>query len=151
VHSDSSKKRKMTRSDKSFQVTDKTIEGGPSQPPDREISHVEEPTPMEISSSKERSLKGKKLIFSPPVVAETIKPRRPFTRSTAKQHVPMEDGATEASTQQKDKAQPSKHPIEIIDINTPPHESNPTFKRLRRQLKDARTENDKLKKENLEA
>jgi hypothetical protein len=62
----------------------------------------------------------------------------------------MEDDAAEASTQQKDKAQPSKHPIEIIDINTPPHESNPTFKRLRRQLKEARTENDKLKKKDLE-
>jgi hypothetical protein len=33
VHSYSSKKRKMTGSDKSFQVTDKTVEGGPSQPP----------------------------------------------------------------------------------------------------------------------
>jgi hypothetical protein len=35
VHSDSSKKRKMTRSDKSFQIIDKTFEGGPSQPDDR--------------------------------------------------------------------------------------------------------------------
>jgi hypothetical protein len=65
VHSDSSKKRKMTRSDKYFQVTDKTVEGGPSQPPNREISPMEELTPMEISSGKEKSLKGKKLIFSP--------------------------------------------------------------------------------------
>jgi hypothetical protein len=62
----------------------------------------------------------------------------------------MEDDAAEASAQQKDKAQPSKQPIEIIDINTPPHESNPTFKRLRRQLKEARTANDKLKKKDLE-
>ena len=63
----------------------------------------------------------------------------------------MEEGIIEASAQQKDKSQPSKQPIEIIDIITPPHESNPTFKRLERQLKDARAENYKLKKENLEA
>jgi hypothetical protein len=31
------------------------------------------------------------------------------------------------------------------------HESNPTFKRLRRQLKDAKTEIDKLKKEDLDS
>jgi hypothetical protein len=41
--------------------------------------------------------------------------------------------------------------MEVIDINTSPHESNPTFKRLRRQLKDAKTEIDKLKKEDLES
>jgi hypothetical protein len=85
---------------------------------------------MEISSSKAWILKGKKLIFSPPVDAETIKFRRPFTGSTTKQHAPMEDSAVEASSNQKDKDQPSKKPLEIIDINTPPHESNPTFKRL---------------------
>jgi hypothetical protein len=62
-----------------------------------------EPIPMEISPNKVRSLKGKKLIFSPLVAAETVKPRRPFTRSTTKQHVHEEEGTTEASTQQKDK------------------------------------------------
>jgi hypothetical protein len=41
--------------------------------------------------------------------------------------------------------------MEGIDINTPPHESNPTFKRLMRQLKDAKTKIDKLKKEDLES
>ena len=41
VHSDSRKKRKMTKGDKSIHITDKTIEGGPSQIPNREISLVE--------------------------------------------------------------------------------------------------------------
>jgi hypothetical protein len=41
--------------------------------------------------------------------------------------------------------------MEVIDINTPPHESNPTFKRLRRQIKDANIEIDKFKKEYLES
>jgi len=150
VHSESSKKRKMTRRDKSFQSTDKIVEC-PSQPLDREVSPVAEPTPMETSSSKVRSLKGKKLVFSPPVVVEAIKPRRPFTRSATKQLIPMEEDTSKASAQQKDKTQPSKQPIEIIEINSPSHESNPTFKRPRRQLKDRRAENEKLKEENLEA
>jgi hypothetical protein len=92
---------------------------------------------MEISSSKARKLKGKKLVFSPPVVAETVKSRRPFTRSVAKQHAPIKDGTTETSTQKNDKFYFSKQPMEVIDISTP-HESNRTFKRLRRQLKDAK-------------
>jgi hypothetical protein len=58
VHLDSSKKRKMTRGDKSIQIIDKTVDGGPTQPLYREISHVSEPIPMEISSIKVRSLKG---------------------------------------------------------------------------------------------
>jgi hypothetical protein len=41
------------------------------------------------------------------------------------------------------------NPIEVVDITTPQHESNPTFKRLKRQLKEARVEADKLKKEDL--
>jgi hypothetical protein len=41
--------------------------------------------------------------------------------------------------------------MEVIDINTPLHEGNPTFKRLRRQLKDAKYEIDKLKKEQLDS
>jgi hypothetical protein len=89
--------------------------------------------PMDIPSSKERSLKGEKLVFSLLVFVETIKSIRPFTRSTTKQHVPMEDDASKSSSEKKDKSHPSNHPIEIIDINTPPREINPTFKRLRRQ------------------
>jgi hypothetical protein len=81
MHSYSRKNMKMTRSDKSFQVTDKTTEVGPSQPLDREISLVAKPTPMEISSIKASILKGKKIIFSLPFVVETVKPRRAFTRS----------------------------------------------------------------------
>jgi hypothetical protein len=63
----------------------------------------------------------------------------------------MQDGAVKASAHQKDGARISRKPIYIIDINTPSHEGNHTFKILRRQLKDGRTKNDKLKKENLEA
>jgi hypothetical protein len=97
-----------------------------------------EPTPMEISSSKSSNLKGKTIVFFASVAVETIKFRRPFTRSITKQHVPMKDGAEKTSAQQKDKAQLSNHLIKIIDINTPPHESNPTFKRPRWQIKDAK-------------
>jgi hypothetical protein len=41
--------------------------------------------------------------------------------------------------------------MEIIEIKSPSKESNPTFKRLGKQLKEARDENEKLKKENLQA
>jgi hypothetical protein len=108
VHSESSKKRKMAKKDKSSQSTDKISEG-PSQPLDEETSHVAEPSPMETSSSKARSLKGKKLVFSPPVVAEVVKPRRPFTRSTTKQHVSVEEGASRAPSQQTVKTKPLKN------------------------------------------
>jgi hypothetical protein len=80
----------------------------------REVSPVEKPTLIEIPSSKARKLKGKKLVFSPPVAVETVKSRRPFTRSTAKQHVPMEDDTAEASAQQKDKVQFSKKPWRLL-------------------------------------
>jgi hypothetical protein len=45
-----------------------------------------------------------------------------------------------ASDQKKDKGkgESTENPVEIININTPP--DNPTFKRLIRQLKDARKE-----------
>jgi hypothetical protein len=49
VHSESSKKKTMTRRDKSIHFTDKTVEGGPSQLPAREVSLVEKPIAMEIS------------------------------------------------------------------------------------------------------
>jgi hypothetical protein len=80
-----------------------------------------------------------------------VNPRIPFTRLATKNHISMEEGISKASSQQKDKTQPSKKPIEIIEINSPSHESNPTFKRLGRQLKDTTDENEKLKEENLEA
>jgi hypothetical protein len=150
VHSESSKKRKMTKRDKSIQSTDKIVEG-PSQPPDEDTSPVAEPAPMGTSSSKARSLKGKKLVFSSPVVVEVVKPRRPFTRSTTKKHVSVEEGTSRASTQPTDKTKPLKKKIEIIEIKSPSDERDPTFKRLRKQLKEARDENEQLKKENLHA
>jgi hypothetical protein len=141
VHSESSKKRKMAKKDNSSQSTDKVSEG-PSQPSDEETSHVVEPSPMETSSSKARSLKGKKLVFSPPVAAKVLKPRRSFTRSRTKQHVSMEEGSSRAPTQQTVKTQPLKQPIEIIEIKSPSNERDPTFKMLRKQLKDVRAENE---------
>ena len=52
-----------------------------------------------------------------------------------------------APIQRKGKSVPIKNPIEIVDIKTPPE--NPTFKRLNRHLKEARTEISKLKREDL--
>jgi len=49
--------------------------------------------------------------------------------------------------QRKGKTVPIKKHIVIIDIITPP--KNPTFKRINRQIKEARTEIDKIKREEL--
>jgi hypothetical protein len=56
---------------------------------------------------------------------------------------------TKASVQKKDKGkgEATEKPVEVININTPP--DNPTFKRLIRQLRDARKEVSHLKGERL--
>jgi hypothetical protein len=59
---------------------------------------VEELSPMETSSSKVRSLKGKKLVFSPHVFVEAVKPRRPLTRSVAKHHIHVKEGTSKSSS-----------------------------------------------------
>jgi hypothetical protein len=52
---------------------------------------------------------------------------------------------TKTSVQKKDKGkgEATEKPIEVININSPP--DNPTFKRLIRQLRDARKEVSHLK------
>jgi hypothetical protein len=52
-----------------------------------------------------------------------------------------------APVQQKDKGEAIEKPVEVININTPP--SNHTFKRLIRQLREARKEVARLKEESL--
>jgi len=100
-------------------------------------------------------LKGKNIVFSSPIVAHKVKRRRHFTRVVAKQNILVKDDTVEASSQQKGKYQYSKNLIEFFDITTPhlayiiSDESNPTFKRLKRQLKEERAKADKLKKEDL--
>jgi hypothetical protein len=106
-----------------------------------------DPTPMEVPSSKSTGLRGRKLVFPSPIAADKVKPRRPFTRATTKKNVPVKDDAAETSAQRKGKSKALEKPIEIIDVTTPQEESNPTFKRLKRQLKEARVEVDKLKSE----
>jgi hypothetical protein len=124
------------------------------------------------SSAKTTAKRGTKLHF--PSLAPTAKTRvrRPFTRSSThkeaieaeaihKVSVPKKikgrDEAIEepieviakAYVQQKDKGKgkDTKEPIEVINISTLP--DNPTFKRLIRQLRDARKEVVRLKAESL--
>jgi hypothetical protein len=151
VYSEVSKKKRGTMTDKADRATNEAEAGGPSQPSHREASPMEDPIPMEVPSSKPTGLRGRKLVFPSPIVADKVKPRRPFTRATTKKNVPVKDDATETSTQRKGKSKYFEQPIEIVDITTPQHESNPTFKRLKRQLKEARVEADKLKKEDLDS
>jgi hypothetical protein len=108
VHSKANKKKRVTRSDKIVKATNEAKIGGPSQPPYRETSPMVDPIPMDIPSIKPRGLKGKKHVFSPAIVADKVKPRRPFTRATAKQHVLVKDYTKDTLAQQKGKYHYSK-------------------------------------------
>jgi len=139
----------VTMSDKADRATYEVEVGVPSQPIDRENSPMADPIPMEIPSSKPRALKGKKLVFFPPIVADKVKPRMPFTRASKEKHILVKDDTKKAPPEEKGKYQSFMQPIEVVDITTPHNEINPTFKRLKRQIKEARAEVDKLKKEDL--
>jgi hypothetical protein len=124
------------------------------------------------SLTKTIAKREKKLHFPSLSPAAKTRVKRPFTRSSAhkeaieakaipKVSVPKKvkgrDEAIEdpieviskASVQQKDKGKgkDTKEPIEVINISTPP--DNPPFKRLIRQLRDARKEVVRLKAESL--
>jgi hypothetical protein len=101
------------------------------------------------------------LYFPSPAPAAKIRVRKPFTRASSHKEfveekvLPMvSDPRKEkdkgkviekpievidrASIQHKYRFKSTEKPIEVINIITPP--SNPTFKRLIRQLRDARKE-----------
>jgi hypothetical protein len=122
------------------------------------------------SSTKTIAKKGRKFHFPSPIVAANTRVRRPFTRSSAHKEVieaevipkasvpkkvksksdtigkPIEVMA-KAFVQKKDKGkgEATEKLVEIINIITTPY--NPTFKRLIRQLKDARKDVYHLKEE----
>jgi hypothetical protein len=122
----------VTISDKVVRATNEAEAGGPSQPSDKESSPMAYLIPTEVPSSKPTGLRGRNLFFSSTITADKVKPRRPFTRAAAKKNVPVKNDATKTLAQEKGKSQTFKQPIENFDITTPQHESNPTFKRLKR-------------------
>jgi hypothetical protein len=61
----------------------------------------------------------------------------------------MKDDAIGVSALRKGKSIVFENPVQIFDITTPQEESNPTFKRLKRQLKEEMVEVDKMRKEYL--
>jgi hypothetical protein len=89
--------------------------------------------------------------FSPhqSVVVEA-RVRRPFTRSSTKKESVENEDIVEAPIKRKGKGKTEvvENHIEVIDITTPPE--NPTFKRLNKQLKEARKEIANLKGEGLD-
>jgi hypothetical protein len=105
------------------------------------------PTQMKVPSSKPTSLRGKKLVFPSPSAADKVKVRRPLTRAVAKQEILVKYVAVGVSSQRKGKSTYVEDPIQIVDKTTP--QENPTFKRLKRQLKEARVEVEKMKKKDL--
>jgi len=92
--------------------------------------------PFDREKSK---MKGKKSVFTPPV-SEMVKPRRPMTRSTAKELDPMEEGVAKA---------PAHHVAKrSIEDQPQSEESDLRVKRLMNQLKEAQTIIVKLREEN---
>jgi hypothetical protein len=168
-----SKKRKIkpTTQDKETPKEIEEEEREVHHSPQRYFSPPPAPELEEVpSSTKTTAKRGRKLHFPSPAPVAKTRVRRPFTRSSSHKEVveaevlpkvlvprkekdkgkviekPIEV-IDRASIQQKDKGKSTEKPIEVININTPP--SNPTFKRLIRQLRDARKEVARLKVESL--
>jgi hypothetical protein len=59
---------------------------------------MEDIIPMEVPSRKPTCLRGRKLVFSSPIAADKVNPRRPFTRETTKKHVLVKDDTTKTSS-----------------------------------------------------
>jgi hypothetical protein len=121
--------------------------------PQRELSPQPAPELEEVPSAKTTAKKGRKLHFPSPTAAVETRARRPFTRSSTHKEDEAEEEShnqmTKALVQKKDKGKGEtiEKPVEVINITTPP--DNPTFKRLIRQLRDARKEIVHLKGERL--
>jgi hypothetical protein len=104
---------------------------------------------LETPSIRATGSKGRSLIFYSPSVADKAKVRIPYTRSSAKQESIVKEDIVEDPIKRKGKVKivPIEEHIEVIDITTPPE--NTTFKRLIRQLREAKDEIHKLKREEL--
>jgi hypothetical protein len=147
VHTETSKKRKNKGVVKNDEATNEQEgEGGFYHSPQREVSPKSAPKSVETPSTRATGSKGRRLLFPSPSVAVEAKVRRPFTRSSTKKESIEKEDIVEAPIKRKGKGKVvvvEKH-IEVIDITTPP--KNPTFKRLNRQLKEARNEIANLKR-----
>jgi hypothetical protein len=137
--------------------------------PQRDLSPPPAPELEEVpSSTKATTKKGRKLHFSSSPSTTSTKIRKPFTRSSTLKGVVEEQVLPKVSilkkkkdkgkgiekpveieevipVQQEDEA--IKNPVETVHITTPP--SNQTFKRLIKQLREARKEVARLKSEAL--
>jgi hypothetical protein len=97
VNSEVNKKRKSTKTARDDKAT-KDHEGGvPSQSSQRKASPMPDPNPVEVPSTKATGLRGRKLVFPSPSVADKVKYRRPLTRATAKKEIPVKNYAVGVS------------------------------------------------------
>lgn len=103
------------------------------------------PSLVETPSARDTGLRGRKLLFSSPPATDKVKSKRPITVASTKKEIIVEKVSVRAPIQRKGKGVPIKEPIELVDITTPLE--NPTFKRINKKFKEARTEIAKLKRE----
>jgi hypothetical protein len=85
------KKRKSTKTARDDKSTKDHEGGGPLHPSLREATLIADPNLVEVPSTKDTSLRGRKLVFPSPSIADKVKARRPLTRATTKQEIPVED------------------------------------------------------------
>jgi hypothetical protein len=151
VHTKIRKKRKSKGVVKNDEATNEQEgEGGSYYSPQREVSPKPSPNLVETPSTRATSSKGKRLLFPSTSIVIEDKVRRPFTKSSAKKESIEKEDKVEVPIKRKGigKVVVFEEHIEVIDITTPP--KNTTFKRLIRQLREARAEIVKLKREELD-
>jgi hypothetical protein len=85
------KKRNITMTVKVDRSKKRDEEGGPSQYSQREYSTMPDHTPMKAPSRNPTGIRGKKLVFPSPSVADKVKARRPLTRATTKKEILVKD------------------------------------------------------------
>jgi hypothetical protein len=119
VHTETRKKRKSKGIVKNDETTkEHEGEGGSHYSPQREVSTKLAPKSVDAPSNKATRLKGRRLLFSSPSIADKVKARRPFTRSSTKKESTVEKMSLKSPIQRKGKSVPIKDPIEVVDITT---------------------------------
>jgi hypothetical protein len=63
-----------------------------------------DPTPIKVPSSKSTGLRGRKLVFPSPIAVDKVKSRRPLTKETAKQEIPVKDDGVGFSFKRRGKS-----------------------------------------------
>jgi hypothetical protein len=79
-----------------------------------------DPSPVEVPSTKATCLRGRKLVFPSPGVADKVKATRPLTRAATKHEIHVKEDTIGVSNQRIGKSIVVENPVEIIVTLTSP-------------------------------